>query len=105
MIKDFQYQVLREVMRLRGSGYAFPIAEAISEDKNKRIALGAIHETLRRLEKEGYVKSRVDVPADQKNARPRRYYKITGLGERALRAREQEVARIYGGVLAGAGSL
>jgi len=101
MVQDFEYQVLNEVARRHGNSYAFPIAEAISEAKEKRITLGAVHTVLARLEKKGFVTSRIDTPSEEHGARPRRYYKITGLGAEALAARERTVLQIYGSALAG----
>jgi len=82
-------------MRLREDAYAFPIAEAIGEVRGRRVSLPAVHETLRRMTEKKYVTSKMLLPKDGSSTRKRRYYSVAGLGERAMRERENEVATIY----------
>jgi len=54
------------------------------------LKLGSIYVILGRLEDKGFVRSRKE--SDPAQVVPRRFYKITGIGERALRARSAAIA-------------
>jgi PadR family transcriptional regulator PadR len=72
--------------------YGLEIIKAIKESTKgkRRIGFGSLYPTLHQLEKKGMVKSRwgEGTPAERGGAR-RKYYKITGLGQAALREAEQ----------------
>ena len=67
--------------------YGLEITAAFSDatEGKRKISLGSLYPTLHKLEKKGYVTSRWgdEMPEERGGAR-RRYYKATGLGERAL---------------------
>lgn len=67
--------------------YGLEIIEAIQEATGgkKRIGFGSLYPTLHKLEKRGLVQARwgEDTPEERQGAR-RKYYRITGLGEKAL---------------------
>lgn len=72
------------------------------KSSDNSLKLGSIYVILGRLEEKGFVKSR-KVDAEPPRAVPRRYYKLTGQGEKALRARAAAIAAInavYGGAAA-----
>ena len=65
-------------------------------DKGQPISLAGLYTTLMRLERDGLVTSRwgdEKAAAVRQGAR-RRYYSITGLGERALRRTKEVVMRV-----------
>jgi PadR family transcriptional regulator PadR len=68
--------------------YGLELMKAIEEatEGKLRIKFGSLYPTLHRLEKKGFVTSHWgdDTPEERGGAR-RKYYQVTGLGERALR--------------------
>lgn len=68
--------------------YGLEIIKAIEDasDGKRRIGFGSLYPTLHQLEKKGMVKSHwgEDKPDERGGAR-RKYYKITGAGQTALR--------------------
>jgi PadR family transcriptional regulator PadR len=68
--------------------YGLELMKAIEEatEGKLRMKFGSLYPTLHRLEKKGFVTSRWgdDTPEERGGAR-RKYYQVTGLGERALR--------------------
>jgi len=59
--------------------------EEVSEGKRK-IGFGSLYPTLHKLEKKGFVESRWgDERPEERSGARRRYYRVTGLGEQALR--------------------
>ena len=77
--------------------YGLEIITAIKESTKgkRRIGFGRLYPTLHELEKKGMVKCRwgEDTPAERGGAR-RKYYKITGLGQAALREADQIRTRL-----------
>lgn len=88
---DFELSPLEEnllTVLLGRELYGLEIIKAVEEasEGRRRIGFGSLYPTLHKLEKKGFVKSHwgEEKPEERGGAR-RRYYKITGLGERALR--------------------
>lgn len=92
---DFEYLVISEVMRLGRSGYTVPIAESLSKKRGKRIQLGAVHTSLRRLEQKGFLTSRMGEPTEERGGKAKRLYAVTGAGHAAMRSRQTEARAIY----------
>jgi len=61
-----------------------------------RLRRGTVYVTLGRMEDKGLVESRVEQKSEGVPGIPRRLYRITGLGERALRARQVALVEFYG---------
>jgi len=98
--RDLSLSVLEEVLLyvLRGrERYGLEILTIVNEaHEGKRvITIGSLYPTLHRLERKGFVRARwgQERPEERGGAR-RRYYKITGLGERALREKEHMCASL-----------
>jgi PadR family transcriptional regulator, regulatory protein PadR len=90
--KDFQkglytgisvFILLCVVGRAREPIYGYQIAKIIEKDNQDVpvIKLGTLYPVLRQLEKDGLLESRVDPSV---SGPPRRYYRITGLGNGTL---------------------
>ena len=75
--------------------YGLVIMEAVRETGGRSVGFGSLYPTLHKLEKKGFAISRwgEDIPEERRNAR-RRYYRATGLGERALRATQRRRQRL-----------
>jgi PadR family transcriptional regulator PadR len=65
---------------------------------SQRILLGqgSLYPALRKLEREGRVKSREADPTPERGGRPRVYYKLTAAGQRAAKDDWYMVAGLYG---------
>jgi PadR family transcriptional regulator PadR len=88
---DFDVSTLEEmVLRvlLGGELYGLAIIKAIEEatEGKRRVGFGSLYPTLHQLEKKRMVTGNwgTETPQERSRAR-RRYYKITGIGEAALR--------------------
>lgn len=76
------------ILRLLVTEEMYGLQMVKASDKLKR---GTIYVTLHRMEEKGFVESRV-MEEDAGSDLPRRIYRVTGLGERVLRATEQAAA-------------
>lgn len=65
--------------------YGLEIIEDTKEESDTAISLGSLYNTLHRLEKNAYVKSKWGEQTAERGGNRRRYYELTGLGEKALR--------------------
>ncbi len=70
-----------------GEGFGLELVSRVNERTGGRLQLGSgsVYPALRELEREGLVVSREADPLPERGGRPRRYYKLTAEGSRALR--------------------
>ena len=82
---EFEVVVLMAVAHLKGAGYGSTIREAIAARTGRRVSRGAVYITLDRLEDKGLLSSALGDPLPQRGGRPRRGYRLTAAGTKALR--------------------
>jgi len=76
--------VLLAVCGLTGSAYAVPVQQQIATAAGREVTMGAVYTTLDRLEKKGYLRSRLGEVTRERGGRRKRYYEITGPGMRVV---------------------
>jgi PadR family transcriptional regulator, regulatory protein PadR len=81
---DFEQLIALAVVRLRDEAYGMRIRQEIEQTAGREASIGAVYETLSRLERKGFVASRQSGPDEERRGRARRYYKLTGAGAEAL---------------------
>jgi DNA-binding PadR family transcriptional regulator len=86
----FQQQVLYVLLRLGEQAYGMSIWQELEERTGASVAIGAVYSTLERLERKGFVASRMGASTPERGGRAKRYFSITGTGASAL----QESARV-----------
>jgi DNA-binding PadR family transcriptional regulator len=85
----FQQQLLYVLLRLGEQAYGKSIWEELEKRTGHSVAIGAVYSSLERLERKGFVSSRVGDPTPERGGRAKRYYSITGAGARALQESER----------------
>jgi DNA-binding PadR family transcriptional regulator len=95
---DFERLVLLAIVHLRGQGYAVSLADEIKSRTGKSRSLGAIYATVDRLEKKGFVTSRLGGATPERGGKPKRFYQIAAPGQRALTAVRAMDDRMWAGV-------
>ena len=83
---EFEEIVLLIVATLDDNAYGVSINEAIELQTGRDLSISAIHATLHRLQKKGYVKSFMGGASAERGGRRKRFFIITPLGTRALLA-------------------
>lgn len=81
---EFEEILLLLVGILEKEAYAFKIAEEFEIQAGKSVSIGAVHSTLSRLEKKGFLNSEMGSPSATRGGRRKRIFKITAYGQRAL---------------------
>ena len=69
-----EHAVLSSVGWLGGRGYGVTIADKVEQIAKSPVTLGAIYATLDRLERKGFVSSRLGEATPQRGGKPKRYY-------------------------------
>jgi PadR family transcriptional regulator PadR len=95
---EFEVLILLAVLRLRDdAAYPPAIRAAIEERAGRSVQRGAVYVTLDRLESKGLLTSRVDA-AGAGPGRPRRFYRVSPKGLRAVRRALHAVEQMRAGL-------
>jgi PadR family transcriptional regulator, regulatory protein PadR len=94
-LQHFELHVLMAMLREREETYSVPLVLALEKRLERPVAQAAVFIALRRLERKGFVVSRLDEPD---GGRPRRYFTLTKGGIAALEAHRLEHMRLWQGL-------
>jgi PadR family transcriptional regulator, regulatory protein PadR len=64
---------------------------------NMKMPLGSLYTTLTRMEDSGFVNSHTGDTNPERRGYPRKFFTITGTGERSLRAYQEFIINTFGG--------
>lgn len=81
---EFEEVLLLLAGILGDDSYAFRIAEEFESQTGRPVSIGAVHSTLNRLEKKGFLKSAMGKATAERGGRRKRIYTITAYGKKAL---------------------
>ena len=81
---DFEETLLLLIGILKEEAYAFKVAEEFETQTGRSTSIGAVHSTLDRLGKKGFLRSKMGDPTAERGGRRKRIYEITAEGHRAL---------------------
>ena len=84
-VGEFEELVLLTVLILREEAYILKIQQELLSQANRKTAMGALHVTLGRLEKKGFVKSHLGEATAERGGRAKRYFEVTSQGKSALK--------------------
>lgn len=93
---EFEVLVLLAVLRLTDEAYPPAVRTEIEQRARRDVQRGAVYVTLDRLEAKGLLTSRVDAADD--GGRPRRFYRVSPRGLRAVRRALSAVERMRVGL-------
>lgn len=84
---EFEQLILAALMILRENAYGMTIHEQVEKLAAgfRVVSLGACYTTLDRLEQKGYVKSWFGGATEERGGRSKRFFEITGSGEKAVK--------------------
>lgn len=90
--------VLLAVWRLQGDAYSLPIRRELSASTGYEWSLGSVFSPLDRLEKKGLLVSTFSDATPERGGRPKRIYKLTNKGRKALLYTRQVETSMWVGV-------
>jgi len=84
---QFEQLILTSLTILGTDAYGMTIHEKVEDLTNKlrHVSLGSVYTTLDRLEQKGYVRSWFSDPTPERGGRSKRFFEITGTGQRVLK--------------------
>lgn len=86
---EFEELVLLTIAALVNDAYSVGICDELTKHTGRSVKLGVVHAVLNRLERKGYVKSRLGEATSVRGGKRKRYYTVTSAGKAALmRAKE-----------------
>lgn len=95
---EFEQMILLALIRLRGNAYGMTIRREIAQIAEREVAIGAVYTVLQRLERKGFVSSRIGDPTVERGGRAKRYFKIEAPGEHALSESLKAIERMTEGL-------
>jgi DNA-binding PadR family transcriptional regulator len=98
LLGEFEMLVILAVMHLGADAYAPALRREIERRARRPVARGAIYVTLDRLEAKQLLMSRLDDADAARTGRPRRYYRVSPKGARAVRRAVNAVERMRVGL-------
>lgn len=81
---EFEELVLLVIGVLFPDAYGLSVREEIIKQTNRKVAIGAVHSALSRLQDKGFVKSDLSDATHERGGRRKRLFSITAEGKRAL---------------------
>ena len=94
---EFEHLVLATALRLVG-GYGAELMRELEERTGRQVQGGALYVTLDRLERKGYLTSRLGEPDPSRGGRPKRFVEVTPAGVRALAQHREALLRVWEGL-------
>lgn len=98
---EFEQLVLWAILRLAGEADGVAVRRLLEERAGRSVSIGALYATLDRLEHKGYAASKPGVSSPLRGGRPRRGYRVTAAGQRALDQSRQMLEKMWDGVAEG----
>lgn len=86
MLGRFELPVLAAVARLHANAYGVSVMDEVSKQEGREVSYGAVHVTLDRLVEKGFLTSKMGEPTPERGGRRKRYFELTGKGEKTLAA-------------------
>jgi PadR family transcriptional regulator len=97
VLGNFEQAVLLSVLRLGEDAYGRAIFNEVQARLDRDVAAGAVHATLNRLEGKRLLTSTLGPGTEVRAGRPRRYYKLSSPGARALHEARAAVNSLWRG--------
>jgi DNA-binding PadR family transcriptional regulator len=94
----FEQLLLFALLRLGDDAYGVPIRDDIEARTGRTVSPGAIHTALDRLERRGFVRSRLAEPTAVRGGKRKRCYRLTAKGSAAIAQAHADVLEMARGL-------
>src|SRR3954463_14660949 len=95
---EFEEVVLLTVAILNGEAYGVAIIDEIEKRLKRKVSLGAMQTSLRRLEEKGFLKSEFGEATKMRGGKRKRFFFLTRLGKTALKEAKEQRMGLWGAV-------
>ena len=91
-IGELEELVLLLIVMLKEEAYGFAIRKALKSEAGRTVTVGAVHGTVNRLEKKGFIESNLGGATELRGGRRKRLFTVTAAGKKVLeRSRDVKV--------------
>jgi DNA-binding PadR family transcriptional regulator len=99
-VGEFEYSALLAILHVEGTedAYAVPVRALLEERTGRPVARGALYTALERLEAKGCLRSWMGDPSAERGGKARRYFSVTPVGVRAIKAMHASLANLSRGL-------
>ena len=97
LLGAFEQAVLLTVWKLREEAYGRAVLRGVQSALVREVAAGAVYATLDRLEEKNLIDSRLEAGTEVRAGRPRRYYRLTASGIKALNESKAALEQVWRG--------
>ena len=94
LLGELEQLVLLAVMHQNGDAYAVSIVDEIETRTGIALARGSVYVALHRLDRKGYLTSRMSEPTAERGGKAKRCFALSPSGAKALRVAEQTLERM-----------
>lgn len=95
---EFEVVVLMAVLHLSSDAYGSTIRDEIERRSRRQVSRGAVYITLERLQEKGLLASRIDDATPARGGRPKRLFRVTAAGVKAVRQSVAVLTRMHKGL-------
>ncbi|MBT1701053.1 PadR family transcriptional regulator [Fulvivirgaceae bacterium PWU4] len=92
---EFEELVLVSVAALMDEAYGVSIMNYIATEAGRDVNISAVHEVLKRLQRKGYLKSRMGGATQERGGRRKRYFNLTVSGRKNLEEAIRTKLQLY----------
>lgn len=89
-IGELEELILLLIMMLKEDAYGLAIRNALKEEANRNVTIGAVHGTVNRLESKGLITSQLGGATELRGGRRKRVFTVTSSG-RSILQRSKDV--------------
>jgi DNA-binding PadR family transcriptional regulator len=82
---EMEHLVLLAILRLGSEAYGIPILDEVVSRSGRQVSKATVYVALKRLERKGFVSSRLGEATAERGGRAKRYFRLRPSGLRALR--------------------
>ena len=92
---ELEELVLLSVASQSDQGYGVSIRQDIIDETGRDVNISAVHEVLKRLERKGYLKSKMGGATQERGGRRKRYFILTSSGRKTLEENMKLKLQLY----------
>ena len=94
-IGELEELIMLTIGILDDEAYGLAIKKEMEHRLNRRVSMGALHTGLYRLEKKGYLMSRLGEATKTRGGKPKRYFTVTMHGQQVLKEAMDDRTKLW----------
>ncbi len=95
---EFEEVVMLTVAILVDEAYGFAIIEEMEKRLDRKVSIGSLQTVLRRLEKKGYLDSKMGEATNVRGGKRKRYFTLTTTGKNVLKETKEQRLGLWNAV-------